>query len=78
MPDTIEVYTGDVVTVEHVKPLSNGGARFDVTAEDGRQWRIDVTRDGETELVTSWRDGTLADLDLPEWMDDVAVRLARS
>lgn len=78
MPDTIEVYTGDVVTVEHVESLPNGGARFDVTADDGREWRIDVTRDGDAELVTSRRNGQLADLDLPEWMDDVTARLARS
>lgn len=78
MPDTMEVYTGDVIEVEHVKSLASGGARFDITAEDGRKWRIDVTRDGNTEVVTSWRDGTLADVDVPEWMEDVAARLIRS
>lgn len=77
MGDTLELYTGDTVTVEHVKPLADGGGRFDVTAEDGRKWRIDVTRDGEVDVVTTWRDGTLADLDVPEWMDDVTGRLSR-
>jgi len=78
MRDTIEVYTGTEVEVEHVKSLASGGARFDVTAEDGRKWRIDVTREGEVELVTSWEDGTLADLPLPEWIDDVAARLTQA
>ena len=78
MKDTIEVYTGETVTIEHLKPLSGGGARFEITTEDARKWHVDVTRDGETEIVTSWRDGVLADLDEPEWLDDVAARLARS
>lgn len=77
MGDTLETYTGETVTVEHVKPLSNGGGRFDVTAEDGRKWRIDVTRDGDVDVVTTWEDGTLADLDVPGWMDDVTGRLSR-
>jgi len=75
MPDTMEVYTGMEVTVEHVNTLANGGARFDITAEDGRKWRLDLTRDGQTEIVTTWRDDTLADLDVPEWIDDVTSRL---
>jgi len=75
MPDTMEVYTGMEVTVEHVDSLSSGGARFDITAEDGRKWRLDLTRDGQTEIVTTWRDGTLADLDVPEWIDAVTSRL---
>lgn len=77
MPDTLELYTGETVTVEHVEPLANGGGRFNVTAEDGRKWQIDVTRNGDVEVVTTWRDGTLADLDVPEWMDDVTGRLSR-
>lgn len=77
MPDTMEVYTGIEVTVEHVGTLANGGARFDVTAEDGRTWRLDLTRDGQVEVVTTWRDGTLADLDTPDWLDDVTARLVQ-
>ncbi len=77
MPDTMEVYTGDVVTVEHVDTLASGGARFDITAEDGRKWRLDLTRDGQTEVVTTWRDGTLADLETPDWLDDVTARLVQ-
>jgi len=33
----MEVHTGEEVTVEHVKTLSNGGARFDITTDDGRK-----------------------------------------
>ena len=75
--DTLELYTGDTVTVEHVKPLADGGGRFDIAAEDGRKWQIDVTRSGDVDVVTTWRDGTLADLDVPEWMDDVVARLSK-
>jgi len=77
MQDSMEVCTGQEVTVEHVKTLSGRGARFDITTEDGRKWRVDVTRDGDVEIVTSWRDGTLADLELPDWADDVTAQLAR-
>lgn len=77
MEGTIEVHTGEEVTVEHIKALGDGGARFDITAADGREWRVDVDREDDTELVTSWRDGTLADLDVTEWIDDVTARLAR-
>ena len=75
MPDTMEVYTGIEVTVEHVSTLADGGARFNITAEDGRKWQLDLTRGGDTEIVTTWRDGVLADLDEPEWLDDVTARL---
>lgn len=77
MEGTIEVYTGEEVNVEHIKALGDGGARFDITAEDGRKWRVDLSRDGDTEIVTGWRDGELADLELPEWAGDVTARLAR-
>jgi hypothetical protein len=77
MPDTMEVYTGIEVTVEHVSTLANGGARFNITAEDGRKWQIDLTRGGETEVVTTWRDGALADLEVPDWLDDVTARLVQ-
>jgi len=78
MPETqtITTYTGVDVEVEHVKPLSSGGGRFDLTAEDGRKWRVDVTKSGKVkEVVTTWRDGTLADLDEPEWIGDILSRL---
>jgi len=77
MPDTIEVHTGDLVTVEHVDTRPDGGARFDLSTDDGRKWRIDLTRDGETELVTTWEDGTLADIDRPDWLDAVTARLTQ-
>lgn len=78
MPECIEftTYDGTNVDIEHVKPLRSGGARFDVEADDGRKWRVDVTKHGNPDLVTSWRDGTLADLGLPDWMDDVLSQLA--
>ena len=78
MPNSMEVHTGEQVRVEHVKPLADGGGRFDIAAEDGRTWRVDVQRSGETTIVTTKRDGTLADLDVPEWLDDVTARLARA
>jgi hypothetical protein len=77
-PETIRAYDGTEVEVEIVKQLAGGGARVDVTATDGPRWRLDVNRTGTPEVVTTWNaDGDLADVDLPEWMDDVIARLQR-
>lgn len=75
---TIETYTGEEVDVEHVEPRPNGAARFDIETEDGRKWRVDIKRSGEIDVITTWRDGVLADLDLPDWIDDLTARLARA
>jgi hypothetical protein len=71
---TTTVHGGIEVEVEHVDALANGGARFDIRS-DGKRWRVDVQRSGEVEIVTTWKDGQLADLDEPEWLDDVVSRL---
>lgn len=74
----IRTPTGEEVEIEHVEELANGGARFDIEAPDGRKWRVGVTRIGNVEVVTSWRDGVLADLSEPDWMADVIARLQRA
>lgn len=74
---TMTTYDGTEVEVEHVKPLPDGGARFDVRHPDGRRWQLDVSRTGESEIVTSWRDGDLADLEIPGWLDTLLADLAR-
>jgi len=64
------------VTVEHVKPLSGGGARVDIEADE-RCWRVDINSNGNKEqIVTTWRDGTLANLEEPDWLEEVIARLA--
>ncbi|WP_225333831.1 hypothetical protein [Halomicrobium urmianum] len=78
MGETVEMYDGTEVEVEHVDALAEGGARFDVEAADGRKWRIDVDRHGDFDIVTTWRDGQLADVDVPEWMGDLVTRLRGS
>ncbi|WP_459191800.1 hypothetical protein [Halosimplex sp. J119] len=77
MPDTMHTFDGTEVDVKHVKPLANGGARLDVEHPDGRKWRLDVDRNGESEIVTSWRDGELADLEIPEWLDANLQQVAK-
>ena len=73
--DTIELHTGEEVTVEHVGRHEEG-ARFELTADDGRQWRVHVDPGGGTRVLTTWRDGELADLERPDWLLDVTGRLA--
>jgi hypothetical protein len=69
---------GRKVDVDHVKPLPDGGARVDVEA-DGRRWRLDVPKTGDGwEVVTTWDNGRLTDLELPSWIDDVLVQLQRA
>lgn len=70
-------YDGTKVDVEHIQPLAKGGARLDVEHPDGRRWLLDVTRNGNAEIVTSWRDSELAELDIPEWLDDNLSRIAK-
>ncbi|MUV89995.1 hypothetical protein GJ629_08905 [Halapricum sp. CBA1109] len=74
MVGTVTVGEGTEVEVEHVEALPSGGARFDIAAE-GKRWRLDVGRDGSVDVVTTWDEGQLADVPLPEWMDEVVARL---
>jgi len=80
MPDTIETYDGTEVEVEVIEPRPGGGARVEIDAVEGPRWRVDVTRSGSLDaVVTTWnRDDELADVDVPGWMDDVLLRLARA
>ena len=80
MPDatTITIWDGTDVEVEPIEELSSGGVRLDVDADDGPRWRLDVTKAGNYEVVTSWdASGQLADVEVPEWIDDVIARLQR-
>ncbi|MEE6210880.1 hypothetical protein U3A55_12045 [Salarchaeum sp. III] len=79
MPQTLEMSTfdGTDVEIELVKPLPGGGQRIDVTSEDGRRWKLDVDRNGGIDPITTWRHGTLADVDIPDWMGDVIAQLQR-
>jgi len=75
---SLTVYDGTEIEVEPVKPLPDGGARMDIRAEDGRKWRIDIPANGsDADVVTTWENGSLADLDEPEWLGDVVARLQR-
>jgi len=76
MPETLTTTApgGPEVEIDPIQ-ASGSGARVDVIAEDGRQWRLDVTRKGNFEVVTTWENSQLADVDVPDWMDDVLLRL---
>jgi len=74
---TMTTYDGTEVEVEHVHPIDKGGARLDIEHPDGRRWLLDVSREGEPEIVTSWRGDKLADLEIPEWLDDNLTRGAK-
>lgn len=75
---SLTVYDGTEIEVEPVEPLPDGGARMDIRAEDGREWRVDIPANGtEVDVVTTRKDGELADLDDPEWLGDIAARLQR-
>jgi hypothetical protein len=69
---------GEEIVVEHQGPQGSG-ARIDIEHEDGRKWRCIVSGTGKlTEIETTWRDGQLADIDEPDWMEDVLSQLARA
>jgi hypothetical protein len=77
--EIIEAYDGTEVGFEHVKPLSGGGARVDLDAEGGPKFRLDITKSGNHEIVTSWdKHGNLADVETPDWVEDIVAQLQRA
>jgi hypothetical protein len=79
MPDEIEMTLyGEDLTIELVEPR-NSKRVVDVEHDDGRTWRLIVNSQGDIdEVETTWRDGQLADLDQPDWLEDVMARIARA
>ena len=72
-----EIY-GESVTIELVEPR-NSKRVVDVEHQDGRLWRVVVTSQGEIDQIeTTKRDGELADLEQPDWLDDLFAQLARA
>ncbi|MEA5387144.1 hypothetical protein VB779_08785 [Haloarculaceae archaeon H-GB11] len=67
---------GTDVDITPLQKLPTGGRRVDVKVGE-KQWRLDISMQGNREIVTTWRDGELADLDEPEWMDDLCAQLGR-
>jgi|GEM_PF-658587 len=82
MPErkTIEAYDGTEVEVEPIRQLSGGGSRIELDVVDGPRWRLDVTGTGQDyDIVTSWNSADeLADIEPPQWVDDVILRLKRA
>ena len=74
--ETVEAYNGNTVEIAPQQPLESGGARVEVTDEDGTEWKLDVERDGSYEVVASWNaDGDLADVAVPPYVEDLLSRL---
>ncbi|MDY6818403.1 MAG: hypothetical protein SVG88_07055 [Halobacteriales archaeon] len=70
-------WIGLLGAIEPVEPRSGGGMRVDIEPQDDtRKWRVDVSATGDdNEIVTTWRDGELADLDEPEWLEEAITRV---
>jgi hypothetical protein len=77
--DTITVHDGTQVAVDPITDLPGGGARIELDVVDGPRWRLDVPATGQNpEVITSWdSNDELADIDLPDWVDDVLMQLQR-
>jgi len=74
--ETVEAYNGNTVEIAPQRPLESGGARVEVTDEDGTTWELDLDRDGSYEVVASWDEtGTLADVPVPEYVEDLLTRM---
>jgi len=74
--ETVEAYNGNTVEIAPQRPLESGGARVEVTDEDGTKWELDLDRDGSYEVVASWDEtGTLADVPVPEYVEDLLSRM---
>jgi hypothetical protein len=59
---TLETRAGEV-SVTELRSVERGGR---VAVEQGsRKWHVDVLESGEVQLVASWENGELADVELP-------------
>ncbi|MEZ3117278.1 hypothetical protein RYH80_15285 [Halobaculum sp. MBLA0147] len=76
--EQIQTRGGTEVKIEVVEPLSGGGCRLDLAA-DNREWRVDVSASGTPELVTGWnsRGEVDADAELPDWIEDALAHVGR-
>jgi hypothetical protein len=73
---TILDYDGNEVDVR-VVGASGDSARMEIEHPDDREWVVVVDDDGEVGVEVTRRDGTPADLAVPEWLEDNMSRLAR-
>lgn len=64
---TLETRTGDV-SITKLRPVEGGG-RVAVELGD-RKWHVDVLQEDGVQVVASWRDGELADVELPEEVEE--------
>lgn len=75
--DTLRLY-GNEFETESIEPRSSGSARTDITHENGRRWRVDVTANGGLDaIVTTWLNGILATPGEPGWLNGALARLTR-
>lgn len=64
---TLETRTGDAQITE-LRQVEGGGR---VAVElDSRKWHVDVLAQDGVQVVASWRDGELADVELPEEVEE--------
>ena len=79
-PETIEVYSGDEVAVDILQPLDGGGSRVEFDVVDGPRFRLDVNSTGnDYDVVTTWNsEDELADVAVPDYVEDLLTRLARA
>jgi hypothetical protein len=64
---TLETRTGEV-SITKLRPVEGGGR---VAVElDSRKWHVDVLQEDGVQVVASWRDGELADVELPAEVEE--------
>lgn len=70
-------FFGFEVEIEILDQLSHGKRSLAICHEDGREWRVVVSPAGQLEHIElTRRDGKIADLGEPDWLDDVLVQLS--
>lgn len=74
--DTVTVHLyGHEIDIERVEQRNT---KTVLNVQEGdRRWLCVVKQSGELDYIeTTWRGDQLADLDEPDWLEDVLVRLA--
>ncbi|QIO25397.1 hypothetical protein [Haloarcula sp. JP-L23] len=69
----VELTGGPEVEVEHIDVVDEDTGRFEVDAvDDGRRWHVDISRDGDCEVVRAWDGNIIVDGDEPDWLFELA------
>ncbi|QIO25116.1 hypothetical protein [Haloarcula sp. JP-L23] len=71
--EIVDLTGGPAVEVEHIDVVDEDTGRFEVaTVDDDRRWHVDISCDGNCEVVRAWDGNIIVDGDEPDWLFELA------